>query len=172
MTEIPSACARATHVILPGVGAAAAGMTRLALRGSPRSCRRSTQPVLGICLGMQLLFEGSEEGRRECLGVIPGACSRLPQSGDLPVPHMGWNELDVVASSALLTGVAPGDVRLLRAQLRGAGRRLHARRHATTACRSRPSSQQGNFCGTQFHPERSARVGARVLANFLKMLCN
>jgi glutamine amidotransferase len=168
VTEDPERVRRATHVILPGVGAAAAGMTRLAAAGLAEVIPTLTQPVLGICLGMQLLFDGSEEDDAECLGVIDARVRRLPQSADLPVPQMGWNQLEVVAQSPLLEGVAPGSfayfIHSYAAPLDGYTRAVTRYGVPFSAV-----IEQGNFFGTQFHPERSAQVGAKVLANFLKI---
>jgi imidazole glycerol-phosphate synthase subunit HisH len=158
----------ASHVILPGVGAAANAMTRLRQLGLDAVIPALTQPVLGICLGMQLLFDTSQEGDTDCLGIIPGRASRLPHADDLPVPHMGWNTLDIRRPCALLEGVADGDyayfvhsyaVDLSPATVAGA-----CYGHAFSAC-----VQWRNFYGAQFHPERSAAVGALLLDNFVRL---
>jgi imidazole glycerol-phosphate synthase subunit HisH len=158
----------ASHVILPGVGAAADAMSRLRQLGLDTVIPALKQPVLGICLGMQLLFDASQEGDADCLGIIPGRASRLNHADDLPVPHMGWNTLDIQRPCALLEGLADGDyayfvhsyaVDLCPATVAG-------------ACYGRPFSacvQWRNFYGAQFHPERSAAVGALLLDNFLSV---
>jgi glutamine amidotransferase len=168
VTEDPERIRRATHVILPGVGAAAAGMTRLAAAGLAEVVPTLTQPVLGICLGMQLLFAGSDEDDAKCLGVIDARVSRLPQSSDLPVPQMGWNQIEVVAGSALLTGVAHGSFAYF---IHSYAAPVGAYTRAVTRYGVPFSAviEHGNFFGTQFHPERSARVGAQVLYNFVKI---
>jgi glutamine amidotransferase len=81
----------ASHVILPGVGAAADAMSRLRQSRLDTLIPTLQQPVLGICLGMQLLYEASQEGDARCLGIIPGSAARLAGAPDRPVPHMGWN---------------------------------------------------------------------------------
>jgi glutamine amidotransferase len=168
VTEDPERVRRATHVILPGVGAAAAAMTRLAAAGLAEIVPTLTQPVLGICLGMQLLFAGSDEEDTKCLGVIAARVSKLPQSSDLPVPQMGWNQLEVVADSALLAGVEPGAfayfIHSYAAPVGGFTRAVTRYGVPFSAV-----IEHGNFFGTQFHPERSARLGAQVLANFVKI---
>jgi glutamine amidotransferase len=168
VTEDPARVRRATHVILPGVGAAAAGMTRLAAAGLAEVVPTLTQPVLGICLGMQLLFAGSEEDDAKCLGVIDARVRRLPQSTDLPVPQMGWNQLENVTESPLLVDVAPGSfayfIHSYAAPIDGFTRAVTRYGVPFSAV-----IEQRNFFGTQFHPERSAQVGAQVLANFLKI---
>jgi len=96
----------ASHVILPGVGAAADAMSRLRQSRLDEVLPTLRQPVLGICLGMQLLFESSEEGAADCLGIIPGRARRLTAGVERPVPHMGWNTLEVRRSSPLIAGFA------------------------------------------------------------------
>lgn len=157
---------QASHVILPGVGAAGNAMSRLKLNNLHSLIPALQQPVLGICLGMQLLFEASEEGQAQCLGIIPGHASRFPQSAGLPVPHMGWNTLQIDRLNPLLAGIAHGDYAyFVHSYALGLGPATIASSeygHAFSAC-----VQWRNFFGTQFHPERSAKVGARLLQNFL-----
>lgn len=159
---------RASHVILPGVGAARDAMARLAAAGLERVIPALTQPVLGICLGMQLLYESSEEGATTCLGVLPGRAIRFPDETALPVPHMGWNQLEPRRDSPLLAGIAPGDYAyFVHSYALPVGPETVAAAsygRAFTAVASR-----GNFHAAQFHPERSAAVGARLLANFLAL---
>ena len=158
----------ASHVILPGVGAAADAMSRLRRKNLDTLIPSLRQPVLGICLGMQLLFEASEEGQAHCLGVIPGHASRFAAAVGRPVPHMGWNTLDIERPSELLEGVCQGDYAYF----------VHSYALATGAA-TIASCNYGNpfsacvhwrnFYGAQFHPERSAKVGARLLQNFLEL---
>jgi glutamine amidotransferase len=159
---------RAPRVILPGVGAAADAMSRLRRKGLERLIPDLKQPVLGICLGMQLLFDGSEEGAAECLGIIPGRARRLPSGPGRPVPHMGWNTLDALAPSPLLGGLRSGDyfyfVHSYALPQSDASIAACAYGESFAAC-----VQWRNFFGTQFHPERSAKAGARLLDNFLKL---
>lgn len=156
----------ASHVILPGVGAAADAMSRLRRCGLDSLIPTLRQPVLGICLGMQLMYEASQEGDATCLGIIPGRASRFPPDDERPVPHMGWNTLDIRRPCALLAGLSDGDYAYF----------VHSYAlpvsDATVASASygAPFSacvQRRNFYGAQFHPERSAAVGARLLKNFL-----
>jgi glutamine amidotransferase len=168
LTEDPERIRAASHVILPGVGAAAPGMARLAAAGLVELIPTLTQPVLGICLGMQLLFARSEEEDTPCLGVIDAVVQRLPASPELPVPEMGWNELEPVGTSALLAGVERGAYAYF-VHSYAAPQGPYTR--AVTVY-GRPFSavvEQGNFFGTQFHPERSSRLGAQILDNFLKI---
>lgn len=166
-TASPERIAAADRVILPGVGAAADAMARLQASGLDRLIPTLAQPVLGICLGMQLLFSGSDEGAVPCLGLMSGQATRFPASS-LPVPHMGWNELRVLRPHALLTGLHDGDYAYF---VHSYALPVSADTLATadygqefTAVAAR-----GNFHGAQFHPERSARVGSLLLANFLRL---
>ena len=158
----------APRVILPGVGSAGDAMARLRNNHVADLLPSLTQPVLGICLGMQLLFERSEEGETACLGILPDSVRRLQPIAGRPVPHMGWNQLSPVREDPLLDGIALNDyvyfVHSFAAPVSDVT--------LASADYGIPLSaivRRGNFWGTQFHPERSARVGARVLANFLKL---
>jgi imidazole glycerol-phosphate synthase subunit HisH len=164
----PEQIREATHVILPGVGAAADAMSRLRQSNLDTVIPSLQQPVLGICLGMQLLFDASEEGRANCLGIIPGLASRFAAAAGRPVPHMGWNTLSIERPSALLDGLCQGDYAYF----------VHSYALSTSAATIASSHygnpfsacvQRRNFYGAQFHPERSAKVGARLLQNFLKL---
>ena len=158
----------ASHVILPGVGAAADAMSRLRDSRLDALIPTLRQPVLGICLGMQLLFEASEEGDARCLGIISGRAERFAPAWDRPVPHIGWNTIDIRRPCALLAGLADGDygyfVHSYALPLSAATIASTAYGEAFSAC-----VQWRNFYGAQFHPERSAVVGARLLANFLDL---
>ena len=156
----------ASHVILPGVGAAADAMSRLRRNGLDALIPTLRQPVLGICLGMQLLYEASQEGDARCLGIIPGRAARLAEAHDRPVPHMGWNTLEIRRPCALLEGLADGDYAYF---VHSYALDLSAATVASTGYGAPFSAcvQWRNFYGAQFHPERSAAVGARLLQNFL-----
>ncbi|AGG88519.1 imidazole glycerol phosphate synthase subunit hisH [Rhodanobacter denitrificans] len=168
LTADAAAIRAADKVILPGVGAAGPGMARLRELGLVDVLRSLEQPVLGVCLGMQLLCAHSEEGDTGCLGLIPAPVRRFVETPGLRVPHMGWNGLSVQREHPLLAGLddgeqayfvhsyaAPvGDWTLATADYGGAFSAVIA---------------HGNFHGMQFHPERSAAVGARLLKNFLEL---
>jgi glutamine amidotransferase len=156
----------AARVILPGVGAAADAMARLRAHGLVDVIPRLTQPLLGICLGMQLLFESSEEGDTRCLGVFPGAVRRFAAAPGRPVPHMGWNSLHAVADVPLLAGIRDGDYAyFVHSFAAPVGEHTLAR--CAYGADFSAVVGRGNFMATQFHPERSAAAGARILANFL-----
>jgi len=165
----PARIRAASHVILPGVGAAADAMARLERSGLDRVLPELTQPVLGICLGMQLLHEASEEGGARCLGVIPGVARRFAEASGRPVPHMGWNTLDTLRPAALLEGLKRGDHAYFvhSYALCVSDATIASTDYGTpfSAC-----VQWRNFFGAQFHPERSAAVGARLLRNFLDIV--
>ena len=158
---------RAERVILPGVGAAAPAMARLRELGLVETLRALRQPLLGICLGMQLLFESSEEGDVECLGLLPGRVRRLTPAPGVRVPHMGWNRLRPRRDSRLLQGVAASTqayfVHSYAAPVTDdcVATTHHGAPFAAVVAR-------GNVSGAQFHPERSGAVGARLLQNFLR----
>lgn len=161
----PARIRGAARVLLPGVGAAAGAMARLRATGLDVVLRGLTQPLLGICLGMQLLFESSEEGDATCLGVIPGSASRFVTA--LAVPHMGWNQLEPLAGEPLLGGIEHGEHAYFVHSYRVP---LGPHTIATTRYGAPFSAavRYRNFHGVQFHPERSAKVGARILRNFLE----
>ena len=158
---------RAPRVLLPGVGSAHDAMARLRNAGLDKLIPQLKQPLLGICLGMQILFEHSDEGPANCLGVIPGSISKLQSAPGRPVPHMGWNQMTQVRTDPLLQGISSLDhvyfVHSFAAPTSVATVAITDYGAAFTAV-----ARRDNFCGTQFHPERSGVVGARILANFLK----
>jgi glutamine amidotransferase len=169
--EISAAAAayeRAERLVLPGVGAAPEAARRLAASGLSDRLRGERRPLLGVCLGMQLLFDRSAEGGSTGLGLRAGAVEELAPAAGVPVPHMGWNRLARRRPSALLEGVddsawfyfvhsfaAPPQVDTVATASHGV---------EFAAVVERPP-----FYGTQFHPERSAAAGARLLANFLDL---
>lgn len=168
LTSDPATIWAADKVILPGVGAAGPGMARLRELGLVDLLRSLRQPVLGVCLGMQLLCEYSEEGDVECLGLIPAPVHRFARVSGLRVPHMGWNNVSVHREHPLLAGVGddeqayfvhsyavpPGQWMLASSD--------HGQRFsAVIGC--------NHYYGMQFHPERSAAFGAKLLKNFLDL---
>lgn len=168
LTSDAAAIRAADKVILPGVGAAGPGMARLHELGLVELMRSLTQPVLGVCLGMQLLCERSEEGDTECLGVVPATVRRFVERPGLRVPHMGWNRLRQQQEHPLLDGLGEQDwAYFVHSYAVPVGEYTLA----TTDYDGDFASviAAGNFHGMQFHPERSARVGARLLKNFLDL---
>lgn len=167
-TADPETIRRADRVILPGVGAAAAAMRQLQEHNLVRCIQTLTQPVLGICLGMQLLFEGSTEGNVECLGIIPGTLQKFPDLEGLRVPHMGWNHTESERPDPLLKDLGQDPwfyfVHSYHAPVNEAT--LATCQHGLTFS---AMVQHRNFRGAQFHPERSAKDGAQILKNFLTL---
>lgn len=161
---------RASHVILPGVGAAATAMAALKHYQLVEVLSTLSQPLLGICLGMQLLLEHSEEGDVNCLNLIPGKVKRLIPSINQPVPHMGWNRLHWRKNSPLTQGLSDEDyVYFVHSYA------LLADENAVASCQySQPFTaivQYRNVYGMQFHPEKSATTGLKLLNNFLQLEC-
>ncbi|MCF8826737.1 imidazole glycerol phosphate synthase subunit HisH [Xanthomonas campestris] len=158
----------AERVILPGVGAAPEAMASLRAQGLIEPLQQLQVPLIGICLGMQLLFEHSEEGDVDCLGVLPGIVRHMTPALGIRVPHMGWNQLVPMRDSALLAGLPE----------RASAYFVHGYAAPVTADTVAACDHGGRFtavvqsglrCGAQFHPERSADTGARILRNFLEM---
>ncbi len=162
-TADPEEIRTAKRVVLPGVGAAGYAMGRIDALGLRETLTGLTQPMLGICLGMQLLFDASEEDDTACLGLIPGRVRKLTPAPERPVPHMGWSKLKVTDGAA---GLASGDyVYFAHSFACDDGPCSIA-----TADYGRPipaAVRKGNVLGAQFHPERSSAAGARFLKAFL-----
>ena len=155
--------ASADKVILPGVGAAGYAMEQIRARGLTETLQTLSQPVLGICLGMQMLFERSAEEETECLGIIPGQVRRLEPAPGRPVPHMGWSKLSVRGDGI---GLQDGEyVYFAHSFACDAGPETVA---SADYGREIPAVvRRGNYLGAQFHPERSGAAGARFLEAFL-----
>ncbi len=160
--------AAAGRVLLPGVGAAGDAMRRLQARGLEEVIRGLRVPLLGICLGMQLLFEHSAEGDTPCLGVLRGRVERLVPSAGMPVPHMGWNTLHQLRADPLLADIHPDDY-IYFVHSFAAPVNEHALASVDYGHPLAAVVGRDNFRGVQFHPERSAKVGARLLHNFLRL---
>ncbi|MEM5503696.1 imidazole glycerol phosphate synthase subunit HisH [Shewanella frigidimarina] len=165
----------AARVVLPGVGTAGAAMDALKQKNLIELIKSLTQPVMGVCLGMQMLASLSNEhgGRSEqditCLGLVPTDIGDLDSKG-LPLPHMGWNQIEV-SDHPLFVGIENGSyvyfVHSYRAPIS---------EYTLASCTYGESFSaaigKDNFFGVQFHPEKSAKVGAKILQNFLQMGLN
>ena len=158
----------ADRLILPGVGAAAYAMARLTELGLTDAIRAFPRPLLGVCLGQQLLFERSDEGDADMLGLIPGRVRRMEPGPSRPVPHMGWSRLEIVKDDPLLDGVG-GDAwaYFVHGYVCPDGPATVAR--ADYGGPVPAVVRAGNRWGCQFHPERSSAAGARILKNFLEL---
>jgi glutamine amidotransferase len=169
LTDDPAVIVRADRVLLPGVGEASSAMAKLQERGLCDVIRSLTVPVLGICIGMQLMCRHSEEGDVDCLGIFDARVRKFdadPSSG-VKVPHMGWNALSELKTN-LFAGLSDGDfvyfVHSFAADVSedtiavsDNGRRFSA------------AMRKGNFYGAQFHPEKSGDVGETILRNFMNI---
>lgn len=166
-TADPDVIAKASHVVLPGVGAAAGAMDKLRERGLCDCLKTLRQPVMGICLGMQLLFAHSQEGQADCLGLIPATVTKFDDS-TLTVPHMGWNAVRQVKPSPLFAGVANESyVYFVHSFFAPLGVWTLGETDYGQAFSS--VVQKDNFFGCQFHPERSGADGAKILENFTRL---
>ncbi len=156
----------ADRVILPGVGAAGSAMETLHNSGLIEVIRKLTQPVLGICLGMQLLFDSSAEDETKLLGLIPARLERLPDAQGLRVPHMGWNAISNTNPDPLTSGLDGKWFYFVHSYAAPTGDwTLSTSRHGQVFS---SIVRKNNFYGAQFHPERSAKAGAELLRNFLE----
>jgi imidazole glycerol-phosphate synthase subunit HisH len=166
LTVDPDVISAASHVILPGVGAAADSMARLNTASLIELIPDLSQPVLGICLGMQLLFTASEEDDSTCLGVFPGKARLFNATAERAVPHMGWNQIQCTRNSDLLTGIPDGShfyfVHSYAVDVTDDTLAIAEYGDPFTAI-----AERANFSATQFHPERSGEFGAQLLKNFL-----
>ena len=161
-------------LVVPGVGAAAPAMARLHRRGLVRPVRAwvaAGRPLLGICLGLQLLFEGSDEDRARTLGILPGRTARLVDAPRLP--HIGWNAVDQRRSHPLFEGIADGAefyfVHSYAACPAGPGASGLVLAETSHGGRFVSALARGTLAGVQFHPERSGHDGLRLLRNFVAM---
>lgn len=168
LARTPDEAGQADRLILPGVGAAEPAMSRLDASGWAKALRHETRPLLGICLGMQVLFERSEEGDVKTLGLIPGEVRRLPRPDGGVWPHMGWSRLTLERASPLTANLDggvyayfvhgfaadPGEATIASAE--------HGRSFSAVV-------QRENAFGCQFHPERSAEIGSTILRNFIEL---
>jgi len=171
ITGDPSEIAAATKLLLPGVGHFDAAMQQIADRGLrdvlDRKATVERVPTLGICLGMQLLTRGSEEGRLPGLGWVDADVRRFPADASLKVPHMGWNLVTPTRPSALTDGLTE-DARFyfVHSYYVQADRRADAVLTASYGLTFDAAIEAGNIYGAQFHPEKSHRFGMQLLANF------
>jgi glutamine amidotransferase len=156
-------------LVLPGVGNFRPAMHRLGqYRDRVAELTKQGRPVLGICLGMQLLFESSEEGPAEGLGLVKGKVARIPDS--VKIPHMGWNQLSISKPNGILEGIGDGSwCYFVHSYYPQTNESIIAAR--TDYGVTFPSViESENLIGTQFHPEKSGKTGAALLRNFARIL--
>ncbi len=170
LTSDPETILAARRLVFPGVGSAGHAARRLDQLGLRKPIQAFGGPVLGICLGMQLLYEGSDEGDAEGLGLLSGQIVRMPSNDNQPIPHMGWNALQQTRASALLADVEDGAYAYF----------VHSYAAPVSADTVASVDYAGSWSavvardrimGCQFHPERSGSVGAKILSNFLAIPC-
>lgn len=170
VTDEPRIIAECQRAILPGVGSAGFAMTALAEKGLARALLNFDRPILGVCLGQQMLFDASEEGNATGLGIFEGRVRRLKASRQTPAPHVGWSRLRQAKDNPMFEGVANGAYAYF----------VHSfvcpvsDDTVATATYGEDFSAAvvaGPVWGCQFHPERSGAAGARILANFLAQPC-
>lgn len=165
LAETPEELEKADGVIFPGVGHAYTAMESLKENGIDEWLKNTKKPVLGICVGMQLLFESSSEGNTQGLGVIPGSLTKF-ESKDEKVPHMGWNTLQSNSDHPLLKGIGKNEYLYFVHS-------YYAPESDFTLATCEyitPFSamvEKDNFLGVQFHPEKSGFTGSKILKNFL-----
>jgi glutamine amidotransferase len=171
VAEGPEEVIRASRIIFPGVGAAGKAMATLRARGLDEALRQAWRrgvPILGICLGAQIILDYSEENDTPCLGLLPGRTVALPRQPGLKIPHMGWNRVDFLRPHPVCAGLPPTAeyyfVHSYYPQPADPAMVLGTTEHGVIF----PSAiGRGNLVATQFHPEKSGRYGLQLLAHFL-----
>lgn len=158
---------QASHIILPGVGEAKTVMNRLNTLELVTALQTTTKPVLGICVGMHILFESSEEGNIPGLGLMTGVVKKLPNRANLCLPHMGWNTIKSCVPSVLMQDI-PQDSSVYYAHNFAVPVGLNTIAETEYSAPFSAAVQQDNFMGVQFHPERSGAIGSHILKNFLE----
>jgi glutamine amidotransferase len=165
---------RADKVIVPGVGAFAEAMERMNQYGLPevlKTIAGSGTPILGICLGLQLFFESSEESPGvEGLSLLPGKIVRIPDKEGYKIPHMGWNSIQINPSSRLLKGIPNGSyVYFVHSYYLKAEQENDVAATTDYVVKIHAAAERGNVFATQFHPEKSGEVGLQILKNFIAL---
>lgn len=157
----------ADKIIFPGVGEASFAIKRLHLTNLFSVLKMCNKPMLGICLGMQLMAEASTEGNVTCLGIFPGT-AMIFDNTKTKVPHMGWNEIDIIKESRLFTGINNKETFYFANSYY-----LPVNNFTTSICENETifssSMEKNNFYGVQFHPEKSGNAGLQVLKNFIEL---
>lgn len=168
ISDVPSELEKADGIIFPGVGHAGAAMDDLRSRDLDIWLKQTEKPVLGICLGMQLLYDSSEEGETKTLGIIPGRLKKF-DSSKAKVPHMGWNQFNPLQKHPLINGI---DSKHFLYYVHGFY--APSNDHTLASCKYirdfAAVVAKDNFMGVQFHPEKSGQVGSLLLQNFLDLV--
>lgn len=172
ITADPETLIKSDKVIFPGVGSAVSAVDTLRSRGMDEALKdfyQSGKPLLGICLGLQIALEHTEEGDKDCLGLVTGACQRFEFSKrSIKVPHIGWNEVDVRQSHPMLKNIQSGDefyfVHSYYAHLENSSEIFGITQYGDIEFPSIVGKD--NFFATQFHLEKSGEIGLKLLAEF------
>lgn len=169
LTSDKAVIENSSGAIFPGVGSAGFAMAELARLNLIEVIRNYKRPLLGICLGMQLLYGYSEEGAVSCLGILPGTVKRFDNHDGLIVPHMGWNTLSWLKGSPLAAEVATErDVYFVHSFFAPVNKVTVA--SCDYGCQFAAIAQQDNFYAMQFHPEKSGAIGEQLLRNFIGVI--
>ncbi len=171
VTQAPAVVAQASRVIFPGVGAAGKAMATLRELGLDQALRQSFQrgiPILGICLGAQVILEHSEENDTVCLGLLPGRTRALPRSEGLKIPHMGWNRVRFLRAHQIFKGLPEGaEYYFVHSYYPAPAETTMVIGVADHGVEFPCAIGWRNLVATQFHPEKSGRFGLQILENFL-----
>lgn len=176
VTDAAAALQAADAIVLPGVGSFDPAMQHLRSRDLEQPIKdaiASGKPFLGICLGLQILFEASEEGTEPGLGIIPGIVKRFQSEPGITIPHMGWNQLQITQSQCPLWQDLPAEPWLYFVHSYYAAPTDDAVRAATTTHGSQTVTvaiAQDNLMAVQFHPEKSSKAGLQILSNFVQFV--
>lgn len=174
ITDNPEEIKKADKVILPGVGAFGDAMCALTESGLDKTVYeivKSKKPLLGICLGLQLLFEESEESPNvKGLGIFKGKCVKIPKKEGLKIPHMGWNNLEIVTDSRILKDLGESPyVYFVHSYYINADDENDVSAYTDYGERLGIAVESGNVFATQFHPEKSGETGMKILKNFIEL---
>ena len=165
---------QADKVIVPGVGAFGDAMEKMRQYGLVEVLREIAgkgTPILGICLGLQLFFESSEETPGvEGLGLLPGKIVRIPDKEGFKIPHMGWNSIQIIAASSLLKGIEEGAyVYFVHSYYLQAENEADVSATTDYVVNIHAAAEHDNIFATQFHPEKSGEIGLQILKNFIEL---
>ncbi len=166
-TDDKEVIVKATRVILPGVGSANQAMKNLREKNLVDTIKQLTVPVLGICLGMQILMSFSEEANTDTLNIISGNVRRIQPNSNLTVPHMGWNRIISVDEEEPLLANVPEESYLYFVHSFAVAQTPYTRAISQHGVYFTSVIRKDNFSGVQFHPERSGSIGQLILKNFL-----
>ena len=169
LTSDPETLRQADHVVLPGVGEASSAMKSLESTGLIPVIKSLTQPVLGICIGLQLMCSSSEEGNVECMGIFTPRVHRFPEEPGVKIPHTGWDTISGLRGPLFRNIPEDSFVYYVHSYCPGIFIGQTAAVTEYAGVRFSGALQRDNFFGTQFHPEKSGAVGAKILKNFIDL---